>query len=73
MRTLQQWFNDAPTDAACGRQALVARFDSMSTRFAVVAWNRALLLDTFDNASLALADTFAERYTDANAPEPGNC
>ena len=27
----------------CGRQAVAARFDSMSTRFAVLAWNRALL------------------------------
>ncbi len=73
MAALQQWFNDAPTAEPCGREAVVARFDAMSTRFAVVAWNRALLLDTFDNGSLALAEAFAEQWTNVTAPEPGNC
>jgi hypothetical protein len=73
MATLQQWFNDTPVDPNCGRQAVVARFDSMTTRFAVLSWNRALMLDTFDNSALALADNFAQRFTDLMAPEPLNC
>jgi hypothetical protein len=73
MTTMQQWFNDTPSDDTCGRQAVVARFDAMSTRFAVVAWNRALLLETFDNLGLALADNFAKAWTDVTAPEPTLC
>jgi hypothetical protein len=73
MATMQQWFNDSPSDPTCGRQAVVARFDAISTRFAVLAWNRALLLDTFDNTSLGLADNFAEQWTDVTAPEPDQC
>jgi hypothetical protein len=70
MATLQQWFNDAPTSATCGRQALVARFDSMTTRFAVLAWNRALLVDDFN---LSLASNFADTWTDVTASEPDAC
>src|SRR3954452_13179590 len=71
MDRVQVWFNDAPSSTSCGRQALAARFDSMSSRFALVAWNRALLLDTLDNSTLGLAENFAEQWTDVNAPEPG--
>jgi hypothetical protein len=70
MATLQQWFNDAPVDATCGVQAVVARFDSMTTRFAILAWNRALLVDSFD---LSVADGLAQSWTDATAPEPAQC
>jgi hypothetical protein len=73
MERVQIWFNDAPSSANCGRQALAARFDSMSTRFAVLAWNRALFLDEFDNTGLGLADNFTETWTDVNAPEPDAC
>jgi hypothetical protein len=50
----------------CPKQALVARFDEMWTPFAVLAWNRALLLDTFD---LEQASAFAQQWTDVTAPE----
>lgn len=73
MDRVQIWFNDAPSSATCGRQAVAARFDSMSTRFAVLAWNRALFLDEFDNSGLGLADSFAVTWTDVTAPEPDAC
>ena len=49
---------------------IVARFDEMSTPFAVLAWNRALLLDRFD---LAQASAFAQQWTDVTAPEADRC
>ena len=58
--------------AACGYRSkvLVARFDEMATPFALLAWDRALLLDTFDGA---IAQDFANRSIDATAPEPNAC
>jgi hypothetical protein len=71
MGLMQSWFDAAPVVNNCPKQALVARFDEMSTRFAVVAWNRALLLDSFD---LAQASTFAQQWTDSTvAPEWDRC
>jgi hypothetical protein len=69
---MQEWFDAQPTVPSCGtKQVLVGRFDEMSTPFALVAWDRALLLDTFD---LAKATTFAEQWTDApTAREPDRC
>lgn len=68
---MQQWFDDAPANPECGKQAVVARFDGMASRFALVAWGRALLLDEFN---LDAARTFAQQWTDhAAAPEPGAC
>ena len=61
MATIQEWFAGQPDIGTCGKQALAARFDSMSTKFALVAWDRALLVDTVD---LAQAETFAEQWTD---------
>jgi hypothetical protein len=69
---MQQWFDAQPIPAGCATpQALVGRFDEMATEFAVLAWRRALLLDTFD---LAKAITFAQQWTDApTAREPNQC
>lgn len=61
MATMQQWFTEQADAPNCGKQALVARFDTMAARFALVAWGRVLLLDTLD---LARAQTFAEQWTD---------
>jgi hypothetical protein len=62
--------NGPPTDkaAACGYRSkvLAARFDDMSTPFALLAWNRALLLDSFD-ADAAL--DFAQRWIEKDGPE----
>ena len=65
MAQMQTWFDTAPVVNNCPKQAIVARFDTMSTRFAVLSWNRALLLDSFD---LDLASNFAQQWTDKTAP-----
>ncbi|CAN5791814.1 hypothetical protein BH24CHL5_BH24CHL5_10300 [soil metagenome] len=73
MAELQAFFDQAPTsiNQACPRKVLVARFDQMSTRFALLAWGRALLMDDFD---VDTALTFAEQWTDHDAvPERGAC
>lgn len=66
--------NGPPTQsaAACGYRSkvLVARFDDMSTPYALLAWDRALLLDSLDDAA---ARDFARRSIDATAPEPDAC
>ena len=66
--------NGPPTQsaAACGYRSkvLVARFDELSTPYALLAWDRALLLDAFDEAT---ARDFASRSIEATAPEPNAC
>ncbi len=56
---------------ACGipSKVLTARFDSMDARFALLAWNRVALSDSFDGAA---ARAFARRWID-QAPEAGGC
>jgi hypothetical protein len=75
---LQQWYAQAPTPApsegcpaTANREVLVARFDTMDTSFAEVAWGRAYLFDHFD---LDNALTFAQQWMDHDAvPEPNLC
>ena len=63
-----------PTEGAeqCGfRKLIVARFDEMATRFALVAWDRAHLTDTFDRE---VAAAFAQQHVDGpQAPEQFGC
>jgi hypothetical protein len=74
MSSMQQWFNAAPIDPTCGtRKVLVARFDSMKTRFGVLAWNRAFLVDDLGSANFTLATNFRDAFTSTTAPEPNNC
>ena len=71
---LQRFQNEAPkTEGAdvcvppVPNKVIVARFDQMSTRFALIAWDRALLTDTFD---VEAAKTFAQQHVDSpQAPE----
>jgi hypothetical protein len=76
MAQMQAWYDAAPVPNAennqgCAKEALVARFDSMTTRFAVVAWGRALLTDEFN---LDTAKTFAQQWTDPGSePEKTTC
>ena len=68
---LRQFAASVPTSAnaaACGYRAkvVVARFDQLVTPFALLAWNRTELVDTFD---VKLASEFAASYTDNTAPE----
>jgi hypothetical protein len=61
-----------PAAVACGypSKVLAARFDDMATPFALLAWNRALLLEEFDAGT---AIDFAERWIEATALEPNSC
>lgn len=66
--------NGPPTQSAvaCGYRSkvLVARFDDISTPYALLAWDRALFLDSFNEAG---ARDFASRSIEATAPEPNAC
>ena len=68
-------FNGPPTESAtnCGHQSkvLAARFDDMATPFALIAWDRVLLLDVFD-ASVGI--DFARRWLEQpELPEAQSC
>ena len=70
---LEQFFADSPAPqlAACPRKAVVVRFDSMNSDFALVAWNRALMMDEFN---LDTALTFAQQWMEHVAvPENQGC
>lgn len=73
MAQMQAFFDQSPVsaNAACPKKVIVARFDSMTTKFALLAWGRAYLTDTFD---LDTALTFAQQWMDHEAvPERGLC
>jgi hypothetical protein len=76
MAQMQAWYDAAPVpdpakNQGCTKEALVARFDSMNTKFALVAWGRALLTDEFN---LDTANTFAQQWTDPGSePEKTTC
>lgn len=70
---LNQFFNDVPDsiNPSCPTKVLVARFDSMETKFALLAWGRALLTNEF---SLDTALLFNQQWQDQPAaPERGAC
>lgn len=75
LAALRQFAANGPPNqsaAACGYRSkvLVARFDDMATPFAILAWDRALLLDAFDEAA---AVGFARQFIESTAPEPAAC
>ncbi len=72
---LRDFARNGPTTAsaaACGvpSKVVVARFDDMSTPYALLAWGRLLPLASWDDAK---ARAFAQQAIDATAPEPGAC
>jgi hypothetical protein len=73
---LKRIYDETPSsDGAqvCGvpNKVIVARFDGMSSRFAYVAWDRALLVDEVVPEQ---GITFAQQWTDPpSAPERGLC
>lgn len=69
---LRQFFEQVPgNDPRCQKEVVVARFDSMDTRFAILAWGRALLMNDFD---LDTALLFAQQWMNhAGAPEVTSC
>jgi len=73
LTNIQTWFDNAPapTKSTCAKKVLAVRFDSMNTQFALLAWDRALLTDTFD---IEQATTFASQWMDSvTTPEIGAC
>jgi hypothetical protein len=72
---LRRFINDGPQTASASRcgirsKVLAARFDEMSTPFALLAWNRVLLLEAFDPSA---AVSFAQRWMEVDAPEASSC
>ena len=75
LQQLRQLATDAPqteSAAACGyrTKTVVARFDQMSAPFALLTWERLLLLDEFD---LDEAIAFGGRWMEQAAPEANAC
>jgi hypothetical protein len=73
MAQMQEWYDSVPPPeiSNCPKKVMVARFDQLSTKFALLAWDRALLLDQFD---LDKALLFDEQWTEHEAaPEPFSC
>lgn len=76
LSALRRFVEEAPPspgaeECALPNKLIAARFDEMPARFALVAWRRAHLSDTFDR-ELALA--FAEQWVDSSlTPEPEVC
>jgi hypothetical protein len=71
---MRQWFDNAPPNqvaTSCPNKVLVVRFDSMNSRFAQLAWGRALLTDDFD---LDRATVFDQQWREHDAvPEATAC
>lgn len=76
LHALRRFVEETETEGggACGvpGKLVATRFDQMATRFALLAWNRAHLSDTFDADD---ARAFAEEYAGDPfvAPEPDAC
>jgi len=76
MAMLKRIYDEAATSpgaTACSvpNKLIVARFDDLATRFAIVAWDRTLLTDTLD---VEQSKTFAQQWIDGPAaPEAGAC
>lgn len=74
LEALRAFVSEGPvtqSSTACGYRSkvLAVRFDDMATPFALVAWQRVLLLDTFDEST---ALDFARTWIDKTAREQ-NC
>lgn len=70
---MQSWFDTAPAPprSECAKKVLAVRFDGMESPFALLAWDRALLLDEFD---METAMTFAQQWMETDAtPETLTC
>jgi len=65
------YFYPKDDTSGCTKEAIVARFDGMTTNFAELAWGRELLTDDFN---LDRALTFAQQWTDPGTePEKTIC
>jgi hypothetical protein len=74
LQMLQQYYDDNEGKSGisqCPNKTVVARFDSMSTPFAILAWDRVLLIDHLDLDTL---NTFTQQWLDhVSTPERGLC
>lgn len=72
---LRRFANNGPpsqTATACGYRSkiVVARFDDMATPYALLAWDRAVFLDSFDASEVR---NLASQLIEATGPEPKAC
>lgn len=76
LASMRAWFDSVPSTPgaeACKvpNKVLVVRFDAMATKFALLAWDRVLLLPQWDKDA---ATEFAKQWIDPpQAPERGGC
>jgi len=76
LRALREWWEAQPQTPGAQQcqvpnKVMVVRFDKIATRYAVLSWDRALLMDQWDAAA---ATEFAkQRIEQAPAPEPNSC
>ncbi len=61
-----------PVAASCGIRSkmVAARFDDIATPFALLTWDRASLLESFE---FDVAQTFASRWMEKSGPEAASC
>ena len=72
---LRQFANNGPpshTATACGYRSklVVARFDQMASPYALLAWDRAVFMDSFDASGVR---DLAAELIEATGPEPKAC
>lgn len=72
MQTVFDTASQTPQAKACGlpNKLIVVRFDDMTTRFALISWDREYLTDSF---TVTLGLDFAEQNIDQTNPEQGAC
>jgi hypothetical protein len=71
LQPLRSFYQTGPISQACGTpEIVVARFDQMSTPFALLAWDRVLLQQSFD---LQTALDFARTWTNVTGRENALC
>jgi hypothetical protein len=73
---LRAWMDSVPKTPGADNcvppvpnKAMVVRFDEMTTKYAALAWDRALLMDTFD--AEAATEFAMQRIDQPPVPEPG--
>ena len=75
LTALRQFANNGPPSqiaTACGYRSkvVVARFDQMASPYALLAWDRAVLMDTLDVSAVR---GLAGQLIEATGPEPKAC
>ena len=73
LRTWMDSLPSTPSAEACRvpNKGMVVRFDAMSTKYATLSWDRAMLMDQWDAA--AATEFFNQRVESPPAPEATSC